>query len=84
MLLACPLGSQNKLVWMWLFKMDEIIIRGMQFYGYHGVFPEETITGQRFCVDVYLRLDLQEAGRSDSVKHTVDYGKVYEVTRTIV
>ena len=64
--------------------MDEIILHGMQFYGYHGAFPEETVTGQRFIVDVQLRLDLHEAGLADSVKRTVDYGKVYDVVKTIV
>ncbi len=64
--------------------MDEIILRGMQFYGYHGVLPEETITGQRFIVDVLLRLDLSEAGHTDSVKHTIDYGKVYNVVKSVV
>jgi 7,8-dihydroneopterin aldolase/epimerase/oxygenase len=64
--------------------MDEIILNGMQFYGYHGVFPEETVTGQRFIVDVRLRLNLTQAGKTDLVKHTVDYGKVYEVVKSVV
>ncbi len=64
--------------------MDEIILNGMQFYGYHGVFPEETIIGQRFIVDVHLRLDLRQAGNTDLVKYTIDYGKVYNVVKTVV
>ena len=64
--------------------MDEIILNGMQFYGYHGVFPEETVTGQRFIVDVHMGLDLSRAGKTDQVKHTVDYGKVYEAVKQVV
>ena|SRR5579875_3844542 len=64
--------------------MDEIIVNGMQFYGYHGVLPEETAIGQRFIVNVRMRLNLQQAGQSDSVADTVDYAKVYEVVKKIV
>jgi 7,8-dihydroneopterin aldolase/epimerase/oxygenase len=64
--------------------VDEIILNGMQFYGYHGVFPEETVTGQRFIVDVRMSLDLLQAGTTDQVKYTVDYGKVYEVVKKVV
>ena len=55
---------------------DRILIHGIQFYGYHGVHAEERKLGQRFQVDVELRLDLREAGRRDDLGATVDYGKV--------
>ena len=29
---------------------DTIFFKGMTFYGYHGVYPEETRLGQRFVV----------------------------------
>ena len=45
--------------------MDKISVHGIQFYGYHGVLPEETELGTRFAVDVDLFLDLREAGLSD-------------------
>ncbi|MGB9805063.1 dihydroneopterin aldolase, partial [Desulfofundulus sp.] len=32
--------------------MDRVILKGMEFYGYHGVLPEERRMGQRFIVDV--------------------------------
>ncbi|HLN60352.1 MAG TPA: dihydroneopterin aldolase [Symbiobacteriaceae bacterium] len=64
--------------------MDRITLTGMRFYGYHGVFPEETRLGQRFVVDMELYADLREAGRTDDLSRTIDYGKVYEMARTIV
>ena len=33
-------------------EMDKIYVNKMEFYGYHGVFPEETKLGQRFKVDL--------------------------------
>ncbi|WP_209125624.1 dihydroneopterin aldolase [Alkalihalobacillus sp. BA299] len=63
---------------------DKIIIEQMEFYGYHGVFPEENKLGQRFKVDATLSLHLQEAGKNDDLNQTVNYAEVYEVTKMIV
>lgn len=64
--------------------MDQIILRGLPFFGHHGVMPEETVTGQRFVVNVCLYVDLREAGRTDEVSATVDYAKVYALVKEVV
>lgn len=64
--------------------MDSICLEQMQFYGYHGVLPEETKLGQRFFVDLTLYLSLLDAGLSDDLSYTVNYAEVYELTREIV
>ncbi len=63
---------------------DTIRLRGLRFYGRHGVAPAETTLGQRFTVDVTLSLDLQPAGRADDLAQTVDYGAVYTEVRGVV
>lgn len=64
--------------------MDKIYINKMEFYGYHGVFPEETKLGQRFIVDLAVSLDLKSAGRTDRLAFSVDYGELYRVCKEIV
>lgn len=64
--------------------MDFIHLNDMEFYGYHGVFPEETKLGQRFRLTVSLAVDLKTAGETDELEHTVHYGEVYEACRSIV
>lgn len=64
--------------------MDKMQLSRMQFYGYHGVFPEENKLGQRFYVDLALSLDLSEAGRTDDLDKTVNYAEVYERVKNIV
>lgn len=64
--------------------MDFIHVNDMEFYGYHGVFPEETKLGQRFRLTVSLAVDLRKAGETDDLVHTVHYGEVYEACRRIV
>ena len=62
---------------------DRILLQGIQFYGYHGVHDEERRLGQRFVVDVELRLDISGAASEDDVSATVDYGQVHTVVLEI-
>ncbi len=63
---------------------DKIILRGMVFYGYHGVNPEERSQGQRFVVDLELSRDLSLAGLSDDLSTTVNYSSVFKAAREVV
>lgn len=63
---------------------DRIVLKNMQFYGYHGAFAAEREMGQRFEVDLELVLDLTRAGREDDIEKTVNYIEVYELVRGIV
>jgi len=63
---------------------DRILMRGLAFYGYHGVMPEENRLGQRFIVDIDMHVPLGEAGRADDLTRTVDYGAVLAEVREIV
>src|SRR5690625_3042280 len=53
----------------------------MQFYGFHGLLPEETTLGQRFNVTVELYDSLKEAATSDEMDDSVNYGLVFEVIK---
>ena len=63
---------------------DLLRLCGLTFYGYHGVSAAEKETGRVFEVDCELELDLAEAGQSDRIGDTVNYGKVYQVIRETV
>ena len=56
----------------------------MEFYGYHGVFKEENKLGQRFRVDLMVELNLKQAGETDDLEHTVNYGELYNCCKKIV
>ncbi|MGB3261599.1 dihydroneopterin aldolase [Paenisporosarcina sp.] len=64
--------------------MDYIHVNEMEFWGYHGVFAEETKLGQRFRVTLSLAVDLQEAGQTDNLEKTVNYAEAYFVCQKIV
>lgn len=63
---------------------DRMMLKGMSFFGNHGVFPEENKLGQRFYVDAELYFPLEQAGRSDRLEDTVNYADIYEVIKQIV
>lgn len=64
--------------------MDKIILNKMQFYGFHGLLPEEKKLGQRFNVDLELIADLNKPGETDDMNDSIHYGQVFEIVQEIV
>lgn len=64
--------------------MDKIALNKMEFYGYHGVFKEETALGQRFIVDLEVEVDLRKAGETDELEYSVNYGQLFIDVKEIV
>jgi dihydroneopterin aldolase len=64
--------------------MECIRIVGIRTLGVHGVLPEEQTRPQPFEVDIELSVDLTNAGESDSLDDTVDYGAVCEAVSRVV
>jgi len=67
-----------------LVSRDTIHVQNMQFYGRHGVNPEEKELGQRFEVDVELDLDTRPAGLNDDLTKTINYAHVYRLVKQLV
>jgi len=54
-------------------SLDQIALRGLRVFGYHGVLDSERRDGQEFLVDAVLWLDTTPAAASDDLSLTVDY-----------
>ena len=63
---------------------DRIILTGLQFYGFHGVNPEERSLGQPFVVDLEAELDLSVPASSDRLDDTVSYTELYRVVKAVM
>jgi dihydroneopterin aldolase len=63
---------------------DAILLEGLRFFGYHGLYPEERALGQRYFVDVAAELDLRNAGAHDELDETVNYLSLYTAVRSVV
>lgn len=64
--------------------MDYIHVRDMQFFGYHGVLPEETVLGQRFRANVSIAVNIERAGKTDALEHTVSYVGIYDICKEVI
>lgn len=53
---------------------DQIEVRGIRAMGIIGVLAEEKVRAQPFEVDLVLDCDLAEAGATDDLATTVNYG----------
>ena len=63
---------------------DQIILTGMEFYGYHGVNPEEKQIGQKYLVDLTISVDLRKPGESDQIDDTISYTDLYKTTKHVM
>jgi dihydroneopterin aldolase len=63
---------------------DRIVLTGLRVRGHHGVFDHERRDGQDFVVDLTVWADLAEAGRSDRLADTLDYGALAQVAADVV
>ncbi len=65
-------------------ELDIIRLHNAVFYAYHGVLSDEQNLGGKFEVDVELHCDLSKGARSDHLKDTIDYEKVYSCIHDLV
>lgn len=56
--------------------MEQILVQGLQVFGYHGVYEQEKEEGQTFLVNCVMDTSFARAIHSDDVGETVDYGTV--------
>ncbi len=63
---------------------DTLSIMGMTFHAHHGLDHDEIKHGQRFEVDVKVKVDIQQAAKTDSLHDTIDVRDVYNNVRGIV
>ncbi len=63
---------------------DRIILTGLQFYGFHGVNPEERSLGQQFVVDLEAELDLRIPSETDRLENTVSYTHLYRAVKAVM
>lgn len=59
----------------------QIELRGLTFFAYHGVLPEERQEGNTFVVDLVLDADIARAVCTDELEDTVNYAAAYEVVK---
>lgn len=59
-------------------------IRGLEVHGRHGLYAPERELGQRFVVDIDIRLSDARSADTDDLAQTVDYGTLAAAVAEIV
>jgi dihydroneopterin aldolase len=58
--------------------MIKVALQGVQFFAYHGFYPEEQVLGSHFIVDVAVEFLQQHHYTDDEIAHTVNYEQLYQ------
>ena len=64
--------------------MNQIIIKNLEFFAYHGVHEFEKINGQRFVFDVIVTLSNSVKCESDDINEVLSYSNVVKTIKNTV
>ncbi|MBW4891338.1 dihydroneopterin aldolase [Mucilaginibacter sp. HMF5004] len=59
--------------------MVKVGLQGIQFFAWHGFYPEEQVSGNNFVVDVEVSFLQQQHFDTDEIGHTVNYEQLYAI-----
>lgn len=62
-------------------KNSCIFLNGLRFHAFHGVMPQERLTGNDYRVDLKIDFPLEKAVGSDNVDDTLNYATVYATVK---
>mgnify|MGYP000961621476 CR=1 FL=1 len=62
-------------------KNSCIFLNGLRFHAFHGVMPQERLTGNDYRVDLKIDFPLEKAVGSDDVNDTLNYAIVYTAVK---
>ena len=59
-----------------------ILLKEIRCYAYHGVAPQENLSGNEYIIDLKLKVNISKAAQTDEVADTVNYAEVHQVIMT--
>lgn len=65
-------------------RLDRMKLHRIELFGQHGVCEAERKLGQRWLIDLDLQMDLQQAGKTDKLEHSVNYTDLYDTVKKVV
>lgn len=60
----------------------KIILEGLEFHAYHGVYPQERSSGNKFEVDVSVETAINPSAFADDLSGTINYEDLYGVIKS--
>jgi len=59
----------------------KVALEGLEFHAYHGVYPHERSSGNKFEVDIIVDTEFKDAAFHDDLSGTLDYEALYAVVK---
>lgn len=56
-----------------------VALHGVEFFAYHGFYPEEQKIGNHFIVDIEVAFTPQGKVAADGLENTVNYEQLYDI-----
>lgn len=64
--------------------MGTITLEGLDFFAYHGFYPEEQRIGNKYALDITIHTDFIEAAQNDKLSETVNYETLYQIAAKVM
>jgi dihydroneopterin aldolase len=61
--------------------IGKVILEGLEFHAYHGVYPHERSSGNKFEVDIEVETRFSASAFKDDLSGTVDYEDLYSLVK---
>lgn len=61
--------------------MHKIQLEDIKIYAYHGCLPQEKAIGAWYTIRLTVMADLEQAGKTDALQHTINYADLYTIIR---
>ena len=59
----------------------KVVLEGLEFHAYHGVYPHERSSGNKFELDVAVETEFRNSAFQDNLSGTIDYEAVYALVK---
>ncbi len=62
--------------------IGKVALEGLEFHAYHGVYPHERSSGNKFEVDVFVETEFLDSAFHDDLAGTINYEELYAIVKT--
>jgi 7,8-dihydroneopterin aldolase/epimerase/oxygenase len=62
----------------------KVSLEGLEFHAYHGIYPHERSSGNKFEVDIDVETTFDESAFRDELAGTLNYEDLYIIVKTVM
>ena len=59
----------------------KVELEGLEFHAYHGIYPHERSSGNKFEVDIIVETEFSDSAFQDDLSGTINYEVLYSIVK---